>query len=106
MDFNNSFELVENNIVDIENIENNVNIDNTEKETVIKSTKKVKKNIVTCPVIGVINKNRYIINFNNYGIIVTDDVEAQAMNGKKVKIEYSGKIGKDDFVFEVIEKNV
>lgn len=103
MDFNKN-ETNENLIEEVSEIKIEDGVEKVEMP-IVKPFKKSKKNTADCPVVSVISNSKYIITFNDFGLVVDDD-NAQRMNGKTVRIEYTGTIGKSDFTFEVIKKNV
>ena len=55
------------------------------------------ENIISCKVIKTISKNKVIINFNGFGIIVSVKNKVDFVN-----IKYTGQIGSSDFKYEVV----
>ena len=91
--------------MDFENIYNELNSDNVEeisetKKNTYNKPKTAKKSKAVCPVLDVISNTKVIIDFNNFGLIVNTN-NAEKLNGKRIEIEYTGTIGKEDFKFEV-----
>lgn len=72
----------------------------TEAKVTLNKPKPTKKNKAVCPVISVISNTKVIIDFNNFGLIVNTN-NAEKLKGKRIEIEYTGTIGKEDFKFEV-----
>lgn len=87
---------LETNIEDIKEIENKT----TEAKVTFDKPKSVKKTKAICPVISVISNTKVIIDFNKFGLIVNTN-NAEKLKGKRIEIEYTGTIGKEDFKFEV-----
>ena len=55
------------------------------------------ENIISCKVIKTISKNKVIINFNGFGLIVNITESANSVN-----VKYTGNIGTPDFKYEVV----
>ena len=55
------------------------------------------ENIISCKVIKTISKNKVIINFNGFGLIVNISESANSVN-----VKYTGNIGTPDFKYEVV----
>lgn len=87
---------LETNKEDVKETENKIN----ETKVTFDKTKSVKKNKSVCPVISVISNTKVIIDFNKFGLIVNTN-NAEKLKGKRIEIEYTGTIGKEDFKFEV-----
>ena len=87
---------LETNKEDVKEIENKT----TESKVTFDKPKSVKKTKAICPVISVISNTKVIIDFNKFGLIVNTD-NAEKLKDKRIEIEYTGTIGKEDFKFEV-----
>lgn len=87
---------LETNKEDIKEIENKT----TESKVTFDKPKSVKKTKAICPAISVISNTKVIIDFNKFGLIVNTD-NAEKLKDKRIEIEYTGTIGKEDFKFEV-----
>lgn len=88
----------------------NENVDTFEFENIVSKNAESKtlhsietKNIKDCAVIGRIGRDKAIINFDNYGLIVSVNISCSKEFPSIIKLEYSGKIGKSDFKYEVVK---
>ena len=61
-------------------------------------TSKVKYSTKSCKVLNIISRNKVIIDFDGFGIIVS----VADTKVKTVDIKYTGTIGKPDFQYEVV----
>ena len=73
------------------------NIEDIAENTDIVEDTTANKNIISCKVIKTISKNKVIINFNGFGIIVSVKNKVDFVN-----IKYTGQIGSSDFKYEVV----
>jgi hypothetical protein len=74
------------------------NIDANKDE--IQSLKPKSVRTTICPIVSVISKTKAIINFHNFGLIISTN-DTSNLKDKSIEIEYTGTIGKSDFKFKV-----
>lgn len=78
----------------------NVASKNTEPETLHSIET---RNIKDCVVIGRIGRDKVIVDFDNYGLIVGVNISRSKEFPSIIKLEYNGEIGKSDFKYEVVK---
>lgn len=88
----------------------NENVDGLEFEDIVSKNVKSEtlhsietKNIKDCAVIGRIGRDKVIVDFDNYGLIVGVNISRSKEFPSIIKLEYSGEIGKSDFKYEVVK---
>ncbi len=69
-------------------------------EVVEKSTPKTKWDTTSCKVVSKVGKDKVIVDFNGFGLIVSTD-KLNKKDVESVDIKYCGTIGESDFVYEV-----
>lgn len=77
-----------------------VELDTPNVEVVEKPTYKSKWNTKSCKVVSKVGRDKVIVDFNGFGLIVpTDKLDKKDVGS--VDIKYCGTIGKSDFSYEV-----
>ena len=80
--------------------DNLVESDTPNVEIVEKPTPKTKWNTKSCKVVSKVGRDKVIVDFNGFGLIVPND-KLDKKDVKSVDIKYCGTIGKSDFSYEV-----
>lgn len=79
---------------------NFVELDTPNVEIVEKSTPKTKWDTKPCKVISKVGRDKVIVDFNGFGLIVSVD-KLDKKDVQSVDVKYCGTIGKSDFSYEV-----
>lgn len=79
---------------------NFVELDTPNVEIVEKPTPKVKWDTKSCKVVSKVGRDKVIVDFNGFGLIIPTD-KLDKKDVKLVDIKYCGTIGKSDFSYEV-----
>lgn len=69
-------------------------------ESVEKPTPKTKWDIKSCKIISKAGRDKVIVDFNSFGLIVPTD-KLDKKDVQSIDIKYCGTIGKSDFSYEV-----
>lgn len=80
--------------------DNLVEFETSNVEVVEKSTYKPKWNTQSCKVVSKVGRDKVIVDFNGFGLIIPND-KFDKNDTKSVDIKYCGTIGKSDFSYEV-----
>lgn len=80
--------------------DNLVESETSNVEVAEKSTYKPKWNTKSCKVVSKVGRDKVIVDFNSFGLIVPTD-KLDKKDVKSVDIKYCSTIGKSDFSYEV-----
>lgn len=97
-----SKKITDENIAVNDNIvpDNFAELDTPNVEIVEKPTPKTKWDTKACKVISKVGRDKVIVDFNGFGLIIPID-KLDKKDVKSVDIKYCGTIGKSDFSYEV-----